>query len=219
MISITIDRKVVQKEAIKIKKKLVDKYKISAQMSFKKLEYMFHGLETVMTQIAKQKLKNKSPDYEATLDLKNAKKIYFAKTLGRSWQKSYNRETFIGNIGFMLKLPSHRGFEYGYALADKNSKMRMNVPTMIEWIRDKVRRGTGNFYYKNPKTKKKEPVSEKNISKIAYLILRKRWGEDIKRSAPRWFMITKRDANLQKRINSLENLFIQRLVKDFKNMK
>lgn len=193
------------KELVSILKKRV---KRSMDGTVRKMDSNIKGLANMFSNRMKQKLSELSPEYPASKDLEKASLVKAAEPIGTDEGSGSAREVHSRLYPFRVTMPKHRGTQYGYILGEHEAYFTPPNDVLVRWILDK-----GTFIYVHPKKKgtdKRRIVKADKpyiASKVAYLMRRKLWGKKIKNIAPDWYRVSPDDQQIEKRLNSLNNLY------------
>jgi phosphotransferase system IIB component len=111
-------------------------------------------------------------------------------------------------LSFVSDFPKNNGVEYGFPLADENTKLGGTVKALADWVECKMHRGARMYYqtvFKNYKRLASIQTREQ-AERAAYAMLNAGYGKAIKNPAKDWYKVDLSTINFQSEINSLLNL-------------
>jgi len=115
---------------------------------------------------------------------------------------------------FNYTFPKNFGYEYGYPLGDISSKLSAKDGHLAKWIMDK-----GGFKYitknKSGDIKSVEITKPYQARSVAFIMQKSGEEHDRKFNVPNWYVITRTNTEIQKKMNSLKNLRFSILKKRF----
>ena len=203
---ISVDAKKMQNKVMKdIDSLLFDNMETRITSNKNKFKVIANGINTKITKKMKKGL---HPSHDACLGIRLKKRLLKLKDVytKRVKQGEVTKEYYMG-MSYTTDFPKHRNVEYGYPLADPNTKFRGKTDDIAEWVWCKIRRGYSGdmFYYKTKKGR--QPIKTKEEARrVAYAMLKANYGEKIQHPAKDWYKVNIKEINLNAEVEKLMNL-------------